>query len=391
MSMLPRLRPQQFYDLVVEVAIVRPGPIQGDMVHPYLRRRMGQEQEVYPHPTFERILKKTYGVPIFQEQVMKIAIQTAGYTPGEADQLRRDMAAWRSAGRIEKHHEILVRKMVEQGAPEAFAERIFAQIRGFGEYGFPESHAASFAYIAYVTAYLKCHHHAAFSCALLNAQPMGFYNVATIVEDAKRHGVTVLPIDINRSAWDCTLEPCPHGTAHALAIRMGLRCIKGFGEAERTQLQVMPPQLPYASVDDLLHRTKLSQRSLLALATCGGMASLGMLRRDAVWAVRGQTAARQDALALKRHAGDKGQQTFAALRRGQAVLRDFKTTFHSTHGHPLQDMRRQLGRARIATSRQINGAPSGALMHYVGLVICRQRPQTASENLSIVSEPFLVS
>ncbi|MEM9730669.1 MAG: error-prone DNA polymerase, partial [Myxococcota bacterium] len=207
MAMLPRLRPSTFYDLVIEVAIVRPGPIQGDMVHPYLRRRKGEEPVDYPHPKLERILKKTLGVPIFQEQVMKLAVEAAGYTPGEADQLRRDMAAWRRSGRIEKHRERMVPRMISEGIPEEFAERVFSQIRGFGEYGFPESHAASFALLAYITAWLKRHHHEAFTCAILNAQPMGFYTPATLVEDAKRHGVEVLPIHINQSQWNCTLEP----------------------------------------------------------------------------------------------------------------------------------------------------------------------------------------
>src|SRR5690606_37779462 len=194
MAMLPRLQPRTFYDLVIEVAIVRPGPIQGDMVHPYLRRRRGAEPVSFPHPDLERVLAKTLGVPIFQEQVMKLAIAVADYTPGEADQLRRDMGAWRSSGRIEAHRDRLITRMIQHGIDREFAERVFNQIRGFGEYGFPESHAASFALIAYVTAYLRTHHVAAFSCALLNAQPMGFYSPATIVEDAKRHGVEVRPI-----------------------------------------------------------------------------------------------------------------------------------------------------------------------------------------------------
>jgi error-prone DNA polymerase len=216
MAMLPRLRPRTFYDLVIEVAIVRPGPIQGDMVHPYLRRRKGEEEVLYPHPKLERILKKTLGVPIFQEQVMKLAVEAAGYTPGEADQLRRDMAAWRRSGRIEKHRTRMIPRMLAEGIPEEFAERVFSQIRGFGEYGFPESHAASFALLAYVTAWLRCHHHEAFTCAILNAQPMGFYTPATLVEDAKRHGVKVLPIDINKSSWDCTLEVITGTNAAAL-------------------------------------------------------------------------------------------------------------------------------------------------------------------------------
>jgi error-prone DNA polymerase len=206
MSMLPRLKPATFYDLVIEVAIVRPGPIQGDMVHPYLRRRAGEETAEYPHPALRRVLEKTLGVPIFQEQVMKIAVLVGGYTPGEADQLRRDMAAWKSSGRIERHEQKLVGRMIANGITTEFAERIFSQIRGFGEYGFPESHAASFALLAYVTAWMRCHHPAAFACSLLNAQPMGFYAPATIVEDARRHGVEIRPIDVTRSAWDCTLE-----------------------------------------------------------------------------------------------------------------------------------------------------------------------------------------
>ena len=209
MAMLPRLRPRNFYDLVVEVSIVRPGPITGGMVHPYLRRRSGEEPVEYPHPSLEPVLKKTLGVPLFQEQVMKLAVVAADYTPGEADQLRRDMAAWRKSGRIERHHQRLVSRMTEKGIALEFAERVFEQIRGFGEYGFPESHAASFALIAYATAWLKCRYPAAFTCSLLNAQPMGFYSPATIVEDAKRHGVEVLPIDVLQSFFDCTLGTGP--------------------------------------------------------------------------------------------------------------------------------------------------------------------------------------
>ena len=268
MSMLPRLRPKTFYDLVVQVAIVRPGPIQGDMVHPYLRRRENNEVPEYPHPSLKKILQKTYGVPIFQEQVMKIAIMTAQYTPGEADQLRRDMAAWRSAGRIEQHHERLISRMVAQGIDIDFAERIFAQIRGFGEYGFPESHAASFAFIAYVTAWLKCHHKEAFTCALLNAQPMGFYSASTIVEDAKRHRITMLGIDINHSAWDCTLQK----RDGALCVRMGLRYIKGLGEQDRAKLAQGAP--PYTSLDDFIGRTQLSQKEPAAAGSGGGFCFL---------------------------------------------------------------------------------------------------------------------
>jgi error-prone DNA polymerase len=207
MAMLPRLRPRTYYDLVIEVSIVRPGPITGGMVHPYLRRRNGEEEVVYPHPSLEPVLKKTLGVPLFQEQVMKLAVVAADYTPGEADQLRRDMAAWRRTGRLERHRERLITRMVAKGITTEFAERVFEQIKGFGDYGFPESHAASFAYIAYVSAWLKCHYPAVFTCALLNAQPMGFYTPASLIDDAKRHGVEVLPVDVQLSDWDSTLQP----------------------------------------------------------------------------------------------------------------------------------------------------------------------------------------
>jgi error-prone DNA polymerase len=207
MAMLPRLKPRMYYDLVIEVSIVRPGPITGGMVHPYLRRRAGEEAVVYPHPSLEPVLKKTLGIPLFQEQVMKLAVVAADYTPGEADQLRRDMAAWRRSGRLERHKEKLVSRMRAKGIAEEFAERVFEQIRGFGDYGFPESHAASFALIAYVSAWLKRHYLDAFTCALLNAQPMGFYSPATLLEDARRHGMVVLPVCVANSEWHCTLEP----------------------------------------------------------------------------------------------------------------------------------------------------------------------------------------
>ena len=235
MAMLPRLKPRHFYDLVIEVSIVRPGPITGGMVHPYLRRRSGEEPVDYPHPSLKPVLEKTLGVPLFQEQVMRLAIVAADYTPGEADQLRRDMAAWCRTSRIERHRHRLISRMQAKGITPEFAERVFSQIRGFGEYGFPESHASSFALIAYATAWLKCHHPAEFTCALLNAQPMGFYAPATIVEDAKRHRLVVRPVDAQASAWDCTLEPCPE-SAGGFAVRMGLRYVKGLGEIGRAHV-----------------------------------------------------------------------------------------------------------------------------------------------------------
>ncbi|HTP59303.1 MAG TPA: error-prone DNA polymerase, partial [Spirochaetia bacterium] len=230
MAMLPRLKPRSYYDLVIEVSLVRPGPITGGMVHPYLRRRAGEEEITYPHPCLEPVLSKTLGIPLFQEQVMKLAVVAADYTPGEADQLRRDMAAWKQRGRMEQHHDRLVSRMVAKGIQPEFAERVFCQILGFGEYGFPESHAASFALIAYATAYVKCHYPVVFACALLNAWPFGFYAPATVIDDAKRHNVAFLPIDILRSAWDCTLERPDDASEHA--IRIGLRYVKGLGEGD---------------------------------------------------------------------------------------------------------------------------------------------------------------
>ena len=231
MAMLPRLKPKNFYDLAIEISIVRPGPITGGMVHPYLRRRNLKEPVEFPHPSLEPVLKKTLGVPLFQEQVMKLAMIAADYTPGEADQLRRDMAAWHRTGRMERHRERLITRMQEKGIARQFAERVFEQIKGFGEYGFPESHAASFALIAYATAWLKCYYPAEFACSLLNAQPMGFYMPATIVEDAKRHHLVVAPIDVAVSDWDCTLEPSQQ-SAGGFAVRMGLRYVKGFRERD---------------------------------------------------------------------------------------------------------------------------------------------------------------
>jgi len=387
MAMLPRLRPRTFYDLVIEVAIVRPGPIQGDMVHPYLRRRKGEEEVVYPHPKLERILNKTLGVPIFQEQVMKLAVEAAGYTPGEADQLRRDMAAWRKSGRIEKHRTRMVPRMLEQGIPEEFAERVFSQIRGFGEYGFPESHAASFALLAYVTAWLRCHHHEAFTCAILNAQPMGFYTPATLVEDAKRHGVEVRPIDINKSQWNCTLtpiKPMPHvdhggqsavdDARHRLyGVRMGLRYVKGLGVLERERIAATEP--PYPNLATFVRQTRLNKRALHALAEAGAFECFGLNRRDAIWQVRSLSRFTQDSLPLE---PASSQISFASLASEDEVIWDYRSSHHSTRGHPMRGLRHALRSRGIPEATRIHGCAHGDELEYVGMVICRQRPGTAS-------------
>ncbi len=378
MAMLPRLRPSTFYDLVIEVAIVRPGPIQGDMVHPYLRRRKGEEEIFYPHPKLERILKKTLGVPIFQEQVMKLAVEAAGYTPGEADQLRRDMAAWRRSGRIEKHRTRMIPRMLAEGIPEEFAERVFSQIRGFGEYGFPESHAASFALLAYVTAWLKCHHHEAFTCAILNAQPMGFYTPATLIEDAKRHGVEVLPIDINKSSWDCILEAITDAgtdtdTGTVNAVRMGLRYVKGLGVVERERIE--NTTAPYPNLATFVRDTGLNKKALHALAESGAFECFGLNRRDAIWQVRSLSRFTKDSLPLE---PASSQISFASLMNEDQVLWDYRASHHSTRGHPMQGLRDILRSRGFPKAENIRACAHGENLSYVGMVICRQRPGTAS-------------
>ncbi len=365
MAMLPRLQPRTFYDLVVEVAIVRPGPITGGMVHPYLRRRQGKEKVEYPHACLEPVLAKTLGVPLFQEQVMRLAMVAADYTPGEADQLRRDMAAWRRSGAIEKHHEKLTTRMVQKGIAAEFAERVFQQIRGFGEYGFPESHAASFALISYVTAWLKCHHPAEFTCALLNAWPMGFYSPATLVEDAKRHGLTILPIDVLRSAWDCTLE--------SGAVRMGLKFVHGLTVLHRARLEMAPA--PYADLDAFVRQTRLDKRALDALAEVGALDGLSVDRRQALWQVRALAHRTREPLLL---AQDETLPLFAPLGLSGAIGWDYRRSGLSTRGHPLQPLRQALAERRLPTAHDINRMRTGKRVRFVGLVICRQSPGTAS-------------
>jgi error-prone DNA polymerase len=374
MSMLPRLRPRTFYDLVIEVSLVRPGPISGGMVHPYLRRRKGLEPIDYPHPCLEEVLEKTLGVPLFQEQVMKLAIVAADYTPGEADQLRRDMAAWRRSGRIEKHRERLVSRMEAKGIAREFAERVFEQIRGFGEYGFPESHAASFALIAYATSWLRKHHLAEFTCALLNAQPMGFYSPATIVGDAQRHGLEVRPIDVTRSAWDCTLEPVTGG--FPFAVRMGLRWIKGLAFGDGQRIVAARLDCPFASVEDFVRRSRVPARSHSALAEAGALAALaGPGRREALWQVSGWVARHTDTLPI---GGSDAPVAFDPLSRLDEICWDHQVSDHSTRGHPLAPLRRELSARRWPDARTVARGRDGQRIEYVGIVICRQQPGTAS-------------
>ena len=393
MAMLPRLRPRSYYDLVIEVSIVRPGPITGGMVHPYLRRRNGEEPVAYPHPCLEPVLEKTLGVPLFQEQVMKLAMVAADYTPGEADQLRRDMAAWRRSGRIERHRDRLVSRMTAKGIAPEFAERVFGQIRGFGDYGFPESHAASFALIAYATSWLRRHYPDVFTCALLNAQPMGFYAPSTIVDDARRHGIDVRPVDVTGSDWHCTLEPGGGAPAPPVrgrvggreasgpakprfAVRMGLRYVKGLSESrDWARIEAARGRAPFDSVDDFVARTGLDEQMSTRLAEAGALAGLEQRRRDALWQVRGLVRA----LAPVLPPGAARDETpgFDDLDLGETIAWDYRTSAHSPRGHPLAALREQLRARRLPDARTVSSMRDGWKTRYAGLVICRQRPGTA--------------
>jgi error-prone DNA polymerase len=368
MAMLPRLKPQKFYDLVIEVSIVRPGPITGGMVHPYLRRRHGEEEVIYPHPCLEPVLKKTLGVPLFQEQVMKLAVVAADYTPGEADQLRRDMAAWRKAGRIERHRATLVSRMEAKGIAREFAERVFEQIRGFGEYGFPESHALSFALVSYATAYLRQHYPSEFICSLLNAWPMGFYTPATIVEDAKRLGVQVLPVDVTSSHCDCTLE-------NDGALRMGLKFVKGLKAADCDVIVASRADLPFESLNDFVRRAGLDAGALTALGEAGAFNSFNSERREVLWDVGGFAQARHDSMELGR---TEATPEFVSLDEFETIGWDYVRTGHSTRGHPLGPLRPQLSAMNLPSAHQISALCDGYQTAYAGMVICRQRPSTAS-------------
>jgi len=480
MAMLPRLKPREFYDLVVQVSIVRPGPITGGMVHPYLRRRAGEEPVEYPHECLRPVLEKTLGVPLFQEQVMRLAVVAADYSPGEADQLRRDMAAWRKTGRLERHRGRLISRMMAKGIKEEFAERVFEQIRGFGEYGFPESHGASFALIAYATAYLKCHYLPEFTCALLNSWPMGFYTPATVVQDGKRHGLVVRPVDVLHSVWDCTLEPLPYFDAatasagqHPFAVRMGLRYVKGLraDEGEKIEAAVRaagararqagvdggtgehhaPVEVsssrqagagaggaPFSSIENFAARTGISNRAMRLLAEAGAFDSLKDNRRAALWQVHGMKRHPSPRSGLAAGGGSAGESAgwgrpagrdsdlggpagadsgridpegafisgriapagtapsfaghvaepdlplgeatpgFASLSDIETVAWDFRTMQHSARSHLLEPFRRELSAKGLPEARAVARMRDGRRVDYAGIVICRQRPGTAS-------------
>ncbi len=372
MAMLPRLRPRCYYDLVVEVAIIRPGPIQGDMVHPYLRRRNGEEAVDYPSEAVKGVLQRTLGVPIFQEQVMQLAVVAAGFTPGEADHLRRAMAAWKRRGGLGPFEDKLINGMRERGYDEGFARQIFRQIEGFGEYGFPESHAASFALLVYVSCWLKCHTPAAFTCALLNSQPMGFYSASQLVQDVRRHGVEVRAVDINASDWDCSLE-C--GEDNAAVLRLGLRMVKGLSEDAGRRVVAERENTPFEKVQSLLERAQLDRRELGVLATSGALRVLSGDRHKARWAVAGAERPMPLFRSLERY------EAAPLLKRpteGQNVVADYQSTGLTLERHPMCLLRRHLDRYDYVTAGQLPGMKDGQRINVAGLVITKQRPGTAS-------------
>ncbi|HEY6897677.1 MAG TPA: error-prone DNA polymerase, partial [Rhodocyclaceae bacterium] len=367
MAMLPRLKPREFYDLVIEVAIVRPGPIQGDMVHPYLRRRQGKEAVSYPSDAVRDVLKRTLGVPIFQEQAMQIAIVAAGFTPGEADQLRRAMAAWKRKGGLAPFKEKLLSGMAERRYAPEFAEALFRQIEGFGEYGFPESHAASFALLAYASAWLKCHEPAAFLLGLLNALPMGFYSASQLVQDARRHGVEVLPPDVSRSHWETTLE--------GAAVRLGLQRVRGLAQGTGERIAAARAVAPFFDSADLARRAGLARRDLDLLVEAGGLVSLIGHRRQAAWA--GAAVPLQQDLLLDAPL----QETELALpapREGEDLIADYVRLGLSLGRHPLLLLRGHLGRWRYATAAALRDQEHRRPARCAGIVTCRQRPGSAA-------------
>jgi len=424
MSMLPRMRPRNFYDLVIEVAIVRPGPIQGGMVHPYLRRREGTEPVTYPSAEVKEVLQRTLGVPIFQEQVMRLTVVAAGFTPGEADEVRRSMAAWKRKGGLEHFERRLIEGMTQRGYQKEFALQIYQQILGFGEYGFPESHAASFALLVYISAWLKCHEPAAFSCALLNSQPMGFYAPAQLVQDARRHGVEVLPADVTASDWDCTLatfpspQPSPPwgegvcvgeaqregeishtpsfltiltpsprrgegwgegrtsgaGRISQPALRLGLRMVNGLSAEGALRLTEARAQNPFDSVEDLALRAALDKRDLKCLAAAGALSTLAGHRRQAYWDVAGIEQNTPLAFAPV----EEKQPQLLPLTEGQNLVADYDSLGLTLGRHPLALLRGHLRKQRLVTAAELRTFPHGRLTRAAGLVIGRQRPGTAS-------------
>jgi error-prone DNA polymerase len=392
MSMLPRIKPRTFYDLVAEVAIVRPGPIQGDMVHPYLRRREGLEPVVYPKPELEQVLGKTLGLPLFQEQAMRVAIVCAGFTPGEADQLRKSMATFKFTGGVSAFRDKLIAGMVANGYEQEFAEQTFRQLEGFGSYGFPESHAASFALIAYASSWVKCWHPDVFCAALLNSQPMGFYAPAQIVRDAQAHDVEVRPVCINASRWNCTLEPSED--EGRFAVRLGMRMVRGLANTDAAKIVVVRADRAFASVDDLWRRARVPSASLVQLAEADTFGpALGLARREALWAIK---ALRDEPLPLFAAAAVRDDEPVAEIEEpevalkpttaGREVVEDYRHVGLTLRRHPVAFLRTDLQARRIVTCEDAMQARDGRWLEAAGLVLVRQRPGSAKGVLFITLE-----
>jgi error-prone DNA polymerase len=378
MSMLPRMKPTQFYDLVIEVAIVRPGPIQGDMVHPYLRRREKKEAVEYPSEALKEVLQKTLGVPLFQEQAMKVAIVAAGFTAAEADALRRSMATFKFTGGVGGFRDKMIGGMIRRGYSEDFATRTFKQIEGFGSYGFPESHAASFAKIAYASSWMKCHHPDIFCAALLNAQPMGFYQPAQIVRDAQAHGVAIRPVCVNASRWDCTLED-----SHAqmpsralLPLRLGLRMVKGLANVHAAQIVAARGEAPFASIEEVWRRSGVPAAALEKLADADAFTGFGLTRREALWRVRGLGEAPLPLFACADARAAEPAVALTAMTGGREVVEDYAATQLSLRAHPLAFLRPELEARRIVRCADLAHIKDGAKVEVAGIVLIRQRPGT---------------
>lgn len=382
MAMLPRIRPDKFYDIVIQVAIVRPGPIQGDMVHPYLRRREGHEKPEYPRPELKRVLEKTLGVPLFQEQAMRVAIECAGFTPSEADQLRRAMATFKLTAGVTKFRDKLVRGMIARGYDAAFAERTFRQLEGFGSYGFPESHAASFAKIAYASSWMKCHHPDVFCCAILNAQPMGFYAPAQLVRDARNHGVEIRPVDTNHSRWDCTLEPTRN--PRRFAVRLGLCLVRGLANADGAMIPLARADRPFASIEDLWRRAGMPISALERLADADAFRSIRVSRRDALWTIKGLSdeplplfpAADARDYVIRSEA-DEPSVELTPMTEGREVVEDYRSKGLTLRQHPLAFLRAELHERRMRSCADLRRARDGQRVTVAGLVLVRQKPGSA--------------
>ena len=376
MSMLPRLKPRCYYDLVIEVAIVRPGPIQGQMVHPYLRRRMGKEEVTYPNEEIRAVLEKTMGVPIFQEQAMKLAVVAAGFTPGEADQLRRAMGKWRKTGVIEKFRHKLLDGMLKRNLSPKFADQVFRQIRGFGEYGFPESHAASFALLVYVSSWIKYYYPEVFLASLINSQPMGFYAPSQLIRDAREHDVRVLPIDVNHSDWDCTLEVATDFTRRS--VRLGLRLLNGFSQEHAELIVAARRHGLFTSLQDFTRRTKLSRAVTTRLSESDAFASIGRDRRSALWEALAQDKQQRDMPLFDGLAAeDDAPVQLPQLKSLEQVFIDYQTTGLSLRDHPVSFYRSELDKLGVVQNVELQDMRNNSIATIAGLVILRQRPQTA--------------